>query len=250
MPTKNKIYYVYMYLDPRNWVPFYIGKGKGNRMYAHIRNKTQKNENKHKRNKINKILELGMEPIVLKAKEHLFENNAQELETALILHFGRIGFENNGCLTNILLNSNPPCRKGVKDSNETMLKKSISAKKREITDDWRKQNSIGHMGHTVSIECRKKISRKLTGRKLPQERIERARIARMGYSVSEKTKQKLSISNSKKTYEILLPSGDIVSIKNLGKFAKENKISSWAMYYSAKDKNFSHKGYKVLNVIN
>lgn len=29
-------YYVYVYIDPRNGEPFYIGRGKGNRMFSHL----------------------------------------------------------------------------------------------------------------------------------------------------------------------------------------------------------------------
>ena len=29
-------YYVYVYIDPRNFEEFYYGKGKGSRKYAHV----------------------------------------------------------------------------------------------------------------------------------------------------------------------------------------------------------------------
>ena len=37
-------YYVYRLIDPRNGQTFYVGKGKGNRLYAHI-NDALKNYN-------------------------------------------------------------------------------------------------------------------------------------------------------------------------------------------------------------
>ena len=33
--------YVYVYIDPRNNEPFYIGKGKGNRLFSHLNESTE-----------------------------------------------------------------------------------------------------------------------------------------------------------------------------------------------------------------
>ena len=35
MTELNREFYVYVLYDPRNFQPFYIGEGKGNRMFSH-----------------------------------------------------------------------------------------------------------------------------------------------------------------------------------------------------------------------
>ena len=35
-------YYVYVYSDPDTKQPFYVGKGKGNRVFAHLSDETEK----------------------------------------------------------------------------------------------------------------------------------------------------------------------------------------------------------------
>ena len=43
------MYYIYEYIDPRTGLPFYIGKGKNKRKYAHIKDeKASKHENPDK----------------------------------------------------------------------------------------------------------------------------------------------------------------------------------------------------------
>ena len=54
----NLGYYVYMYIDPRNGKPFYIGKGCGSRVLAHL---SDQNESE-KTAKIEEIKRSGNEP--------------------------------------------------------------------------------------------------------------------------------------------------------------------------------------------
>lgn len=108
----NNIYYTYAYLDPRkpgnftygnyqfNYEPFYIGKGHTYRDKMHL----WKNgcTNRVMKGKINHIREqLNCEPIVLRIKDNLSEEEAFSLEVELIKQIGRI-ITDNGPLTNHL----------------------------------------------------------------------------------------------------------------------------------------------------
>lgn len=58
------MFYVYSIIDPRTKTPFYIGKGKDNRMYMHERyviNGRIPDNNKHKYYKIKQILDAGLD---------------------------------------------------------------------------------------------------------------------------------------------------------------------------------------------
>jgi len=98
-----KFFYVYVYLDPRksgqykygeyefNYEPFYVGKGKENRINI--------KKNDHCERKINKIKRLGFETIRIKLKENIEENYSFEVEKELIKLIGRENL-NEGPLTN------------------------------------------------------------------------------------------------------------------------------------------------------
>jgi len=113
MNEKSDKYYVYVYLDPRkhgnfvydkykfDYEPFYVGKGKGYRMNKHLSEvKSGSYKKDHKSNKIKKILETGLSPIILKIKKNLFENEASEIEKRMIKLIGRSNMK-LGPLTNI-----------------------------------------------------------------------------------------------------------------------------------------------------
>lgn len=89
-------FYIYIYLDPRKpgqyeyndycflYEPFYVGKGKGNRL---------KDKNKSRstifKNKIKKLYKLELNPIILKLKDNLNEKESFKLEKELIYEIGR-----------------------------------------------------------------------------------------------------------------------------------------------------------------
>ena len=84
-------YYVYVYSDPDTKEPFYVGKGKGNRVFTHLDEQSE-NDKVHK---INEIRERGEEPIIEILAHGLDNETALKVEAAAI---DLIGIKN---LTNI-----------------------------------------------------------------------------------------------------------------------------------------------------
>ncbi|MFZ1528669.1 MAG: GIY-YIG nuclease family protein [Ferruginibacter sp.] len=78
-------FYVYVYIDPRNYEEFYYGKGKGARRVAHLSDTTDS----EKVSRINAIKREGLEPIVRTIAAGLTEQEALLIETTLIWKLGR-----------------------------------------------------------------------------------------------------------------------------------------------------------------
>lgn len=104
------MYYIYEYIDPRTNLPFYIGKGKKNRKFNHIKNeKESKHENADKFNIIQEIISTGLYPIVREIESNIQdEKEAYKREDFYILKYGRRGIDANGILTNKTLHGHPP----------------------------------------------------------------------------------------------------------------------------------------------
>lgn len=85
-------YYVYRLIDPRNGQTFYVGKGKGNRIFNHVKGTIEyfdgaKETNEDDPNKlliIKGILDEGLDVIHIIQRWNLTEKEAFEVEAALI----------------------------------------------------------------------------------------------------------------------------------------------------------------------
>lgn len=78
-------YYVYRLIDPRNGQTFYVGKGKGNRIFAHVNQ--EKKEDDEKNEKIKLIREIKRDGFDVQHVIHrhgMDEKTAFEVEAALI----------------------------------------------------------------------------------------------------------------------------------------------------------------------
>ena len=142
------MFYVYVYMDPRKDCdleidgfkfknePFYIGKGKGDRMFAHMKPfrsksfKLDKTNNTPKNTKIQAILNSGFEPIIIKIKEFDLEYDSFRYEEYMIKSIGR--FDNGGTLCNLTAGGEGPANP---------------------CEDTRKKMRESHLGHKQSPEA-------------------------------------------------------------------------------------------------
>ena len=88
-------FYVYLLVDPTNGNIFYVGKGKGNRMKAHLaKAQCSRDLNQCKQAKIRSIRSAGAEPICYVFEDSLGEVQAFALERQLITCLREHGLTN------------------------------------------------------------------------------------------------------------------------------------------------------------
>lgn len=85
MKDEKTEYYVYVYIDPRNFEEFYYGKGIGNRKNAHL---TDDNDSE-KSKRIKAIQKEDLKPIIKVIAKNLSEKEAFLIEKTLIWKLGR-----------------------------------------------------------------------------------------------------------------------------------------------------------------
>lgn len=108
----QKPYYVYHLLDPRDKQPFYVGLGKKDRMYHHVRevlNESYK-VNTPKTERIREILETNLDVEHKIIKRFNTRKEAQRFEIEQIKYYGRVD-QQTGILLNLKTGDEKPIRK-------------------------------------------------------------------------------------------------------------------------------------------
>lgn len=218
------MYYVYQLIDPRVNLPFYVGKGKDNRVYFHLSEKSRaKSDNERKFNKIQKIRKEGYEPEIKIVQYFENENDAYNYEEQLIKKYGRIRYDEGGILTNICESSRPPKLKGKTYQEIYGDNWEEQVEKRRTLQI--KAGGYGPKKHTK--ETKRKISEKVAGKNNPSYGIpcseERKR------KISERAKERFAngfLSPSAKTWKLISPcEKEFIITGKLKDFCKEHNIS-------------------------
>jgi len=159
--------YVYTLVDPRNNLPFYVGKGSAERCNAHVvEAKYYVKRKSLKLNKIRKLMSLGMEPIVVKVEENVSDKQALDLECLLIAEMRDLGFK----LTN-------------------MTDGGDGAQGYKHTEEYKQRMREKFTGRVFTEEHRQKMRKPKSEQ--GRENIAKAR-ADLNYRPSEETKRKIS----------------------------------------------------------
>ena len=213
----NNKYYTYAYLR-EDRTPYYIGKGKGNRIYRTNGRGCVKPKDKSR---------------IIFLKQNLTEKEAFKHEIYMIAVFGRKDLG-----TGILLNRSNGGEGPSGFIRSEKQKKHLSEIKKgkkvyDITEETRKKMSKSQKGRTHTEDSKKKISLSHKGKPKPP--------------LSKEHKEKIRNSLLKNTYKVKCPNGDIVKVNNLKQFCRDNNLSDG--HIRNKKRNYTTKGFTLLETV-
>jgi hypothetical protein len=261
-------YYVYLYIDPFNKTPFYVGKGCNNRSKHHLNvaksNNWGQDPNKLKINKIRKIISKGIDPIIEIKEMNLSESEAFEREKFYISKYGRIDI-GTGILTNLSDGGDGqrnwiPSKEYCENMSKSCSREKngmFGKKQKEDTKEKMKEKAMGRK-HSEKIrnemsESRKKEKNSFYGKKHTKDSLDK---------ISENRKGKCTGKDncSAKCFIFTSPSGKSFEVNGeFSKFCDQNNISEGRMkrfigkgeipecnnHHTNTQKTINCKGWKV-----
>ncbi len=239
-------FFVYRHIRLDKGTPFYIGKGKGERISHHTGKVKGRDRNYRKHNKINKIiLETNTRPYALKVLDNIYEFEAFEFEVQYIKEIGRLDIK-TGLLVNASNGGEGPA--GKVNSIETRNK---------IKETMRKNGSVvgtknPFYGKTHSKESRLKISKAGVGRKRSQSALLNSSNAMKSYWKDSQYRLKTGNTISKSLYsqyEVIDPLGNIYNVCGLKPFCKIHNLNNSSMCAVATGRKQHHRNWKCKKII-
>ena len=195
----TKKYYVYHLIDPTDNLPFYVGKGNGDRIYHHERavlNGKIPNGNKLLFYKIKKVLRESLSIKYTKIKEELSSSEALQTEISEIKRYGRRNI-NTGILCN--MTDGGDGNNGIVFGKKTREKLSKAHKGRKITWGDKISKSLKEDPNLL-IERAKKISESNKGKQVSKISRWKMSQAHIGKKDSNKTIKRKSEAQKQRIY--------------------------------------------------
>lgn len=203
------MYYIYYLMDPRTGLPFYVGKGKGNRAHHHLENRGRQ-YNDYKIAKIKKIRSLGLEPYIhypIVGIED--EETAYYIEEVHTLMYGRKGIEENGILTNRIVGDRSPA-----NLPEVREKIRIARTGSKATEDTRRRRSESHLAKGDKHHNKDpKVRAKRSATMLAKGENHHNKTADARKKISDKTENKVKISVDGVVYDSVTTAANTTGIK-------------------------------------
>ena len=234
-------FYTYAYLR-EDRTPYYIGKGKNNRVYVEHQKGIRLPKDKSR---------------IIFLKQNLTEQEAFKHEKYMIAVFGRKDLG-----TGILYNKTNGGEGSSNPSPETIEKRVSKLKGRKHSEETKKKISNSNKGKSNcwlqgvsrSEETKVKISRANKGLIRSEKSKQNISDALKGKPKSKDTCKKFQKIMEEKYnhiwYEIIKPDKTVDYVYNsLKTYSKENSLHSGSMYNVANGKANQHKGYRVIKHI-
>ncbi len=205
----NNIYYTYVYLDPTKKIdnefgyePFYVGKGKNKRHLVHLLDAQCGiiGDNKLKYNKIKKLLNNDIIPLIIFYAENITDMEALYHEKQLIAKYGTIMPVKNvksGCLSNLTAGGDGTAGKIWTEEQKRNMKNVIS--KSEARKLGSIKSGLTQRGRKQSPESNAKRAKAMKGKKQSQESIQKGiqtKIDNGSNKHSDECKEKIRIANT------------------------------------------------------